>query len=91
MKQNQFTFQSLNLVVHYITFKFQHLEDSTKTKIANYLFKLGFNSYQESGKLAKPIQETILDNSKNQFQVCFVGVFYFLTMSFHINIIQFFG
>ncbi len=35
------TFQSENLVVDYISFKFQKLEDSTKRKIADYLFKLG--------------------------------------------------
>jgi hypothetical protein len=51
MKQNKLTFESENLVVDYMTFKFQHLEDSTKTKIANYLFKIGFNSYQ-----VKPIK-----------------------------------
>ena len=73
MNQNKLTFQSENLVVDYISFKFQDLEDFTKTKIANYLFKIGFNSYQESGKLTKPIKEPILVNSKNQFQVCFVG------------------
>jgi len=32
MNQNKFTFESQNLVVDYITFKFQDLEDSTKTK-----------------------------------------------------------
>nr|WPV72505.1 hypothetical protein orf212 [Navicula sp.]WPV72567.1 hypothetical protein orf212 [Navicula sp.]WPV72662.1 hypothetical protein orf212 [Navicula sp.]WPV72725.1 hypothetical protein orf212 [Navicula sp.] len=73
MNQNKLTFQSKNLVVDYISFKFQDLEDCTKTKIADYLFKIGFNSYQESGKLTKPIKEPILVNSKNQFQVCFVG------------------
>jgi hypothetical protein len=72
MKQNKLTFESENLVVDYISFKFQHLEDLTKTKIANYLFKIGFNSYQESGKLTKPIKEPILVNSKNQFEVFFV-------------------
>ena len=72
MNQNKFTFQSQNLVVDWISFKFQHLEDSTKTKIANYLFQLGFNSYQESGKLAKPIKESILVSSKNKFEVLFV-------------------
>ena len=73
MNQNQFTFQSQNLVVHYTTFKFQHLEDSTKNKIANYLFKLGFNSYQQSGKLAKPVKESIFVSSDNKFQVLFVN------------------
>jgi hypothetical protein len=73
MNRNKFSFKSENLIVDWISFKFQYLEDSTKIKIANYLFKIGFNSYQESGKLAKPIKEPILVNSKNKFEVCFVG------------------
>ena len=72
MNQNNLTFYSENLVVDWISFKFQHLEDSTKKKIANYLFKFGFNSYKESGKLAKPVKESILVSSNNQFEVCFV-------------------
>ena len=36
MNQNNLTFYSENLVVDWISFKFQHLEDSTKKKIANY-------------------------------------------------------
>jgi predicted DNA-binding transcriptional regulator AlpA/ribosomal protein S24E len=73
MKQNKLSFESENLVVDYISFKFQKLENSTQKKIADYLFKLGFNSYKESGKLTKPIKESILVSSKNQFEVCFVG------------------
>ena len=73
MNQNKFTPQSQNLVVDYIALKFQHLEDSTKTKIANHLFKIGFSSYQKSGKLAKPIKEPIFVNSKNKSQIYFVG------------------
>jgi hypothetical protein len=69
----RFTFESENLVVDYISFKFQSLEDSTKTKMANYFFKIGFNSYQESVKLTKSIKEPIFLNSKNLFKVCFVG------------------
>jgi hypothetical protein len=69
----RFTFEFENLVVDYISFKFQYLEDSTKTKMASYFFKIGFNSYQESGKLAKPIKEPIFVNSKNIFEVYFVG------------------
>ena len=72
MNQTKFTFKSENLVVDWISFKFQKLEDSTKTMIANYLFKLGFNSYQESGKLAKPIKEPILESPNNKFEVLFV-------------------
>jgi hypothetical protein len=66
-------FQSQNLVVDYISFKFQHLDNPTQTKIANYLFKIGFNSYQESGRLAKPVKEPIKVNFNNKFEVLFVG------------------
>ena len=63
MKQNKLTFESENLVVDWISFKFQHLDKFTETEITNYLFKLGFNSYQESGKLVKPTLTTLI-NSK---------------------------
>jgi hypothetical protein len=65
-------FQSQNLVIDYISFKFQHLDNSTQTKIAKYLFKIGFNSYQESGKLAKPIKQFIFVSSNNKYEVLFV-------------------
>jgi hypothetical protein len=73
MKENKLTFQFQNLIVDYITFKFQDLDNLQQTRIAKYLFQLGFNSYQESGKLAKPIKELIFVHSKNKFQVSFVG------------------
>jgi hypothetical protein len=72
MKENRLSFESENLVVDWISFKFQYLEDSTKTKIANYLFKIGFNSYQESGKLARPIKESILVSPENNLEALFV-------------------
>ena len=49
MTQNKLSFESENLVVDYITLKFQDLDSLHQTRIANYLFKLGFNSYKESG------------------------------------------
>ena len=33
---------------------------------------MGFNSYQESGKLAKPVKESIFVSSKNKNEVLFV-------------------
>lgn len=72
MNQNKFSFQSQKLVVDYITFKFQDFQ-CDQNKIANYFFNLGFNSYQQSGKLANPIQEIILVNSKNQFEILFIN------------------
>ena len=65
MSKNKLTFKSENLVVDYITFKFQNLENLNQTRIANYLFELGFNCYKESGKLVKPIKEPIFINYKN--------------------------
>lgn len=70
MIQTYKTFQSQNLAVDYIAFKFQSSNQSTKAEVANYLFKLGFNSYQESRKL--PIKQPILENTHNSFQVSFV-------------------
>jgi chemotaxis regulatin CheY-phosphate phosphatase CheZ len=71
MKQNRLTFESKNLVVDWVSFKFQSLEDNDQRKIVHYLSKLGFDSYQKSGKLANPIKESILVSSANQFEVLF--------------------
>jgi hypothetical protein len=72
MNQTKFTFESENLTVDWISFKFQKLEDSRHSKLANYLFMLGFNSYQQSGKLARPIKEPIYIISNNKYEVLFV-------------------
>lgn len=72
MNRNKFTFKDENITVDWIGFKFQDLDNFAQTKLAEYLFKIGFNSYQESGKLAKPIKESILVSSKNKLQVLFV-------------------
>lgn len=70
---NKLTFQDANLTVNWIGFKFQSLDNFAQTKLAEYLFNIGFNSYKESGKLAKPVQERMLVNSKNQFAILFVN------------------
>jgi len=72
MKQNKLSFESENLVVDWISFKFQYLDDSAKINIAKYFLKLGFNSFQESGKLAKPIKEPIFISPDNKYEVLFV-------------------
>jgi len=41
-------------------------------EIAFYLFEIGFNSYSVSGRLAKPIKESILVDPKNRYEVLFV-------------------
>lgn len=53
------SFESENLVVDYISFKFQDLKDWKEKELASYLLKLGFNCYKESGKLRKPIKTPI--------------------------------
>ena len=73
MDQNRFTFDSEKLIVDWIGFKFQNLDNSAQTKLAEYLFEIGFNSYKESGKLAKPVKESIFVSSDNKFQVLFVN------------------
>ena len=70
---NKLTFKDANLTVDWIGFKFQSLDNFAQTKLAEYLFNIGFNSYQESGKLAKPVKESIFVSSKNKFQVLFVS------------------
>jgi uncharacterized protein (DUF3820 family) len=64
-------FQSEKLVVNWISFKFQHWENQTQIKIIDYLFKILFKSYQEFGKLGKPIKESILVSSKNKSKFIF--------------------
>lgn len=56
----------------WISFKFQNLSNFTETEIINYLFELGFNSYQESGKLAEPVKKAIKFNHNNKSEVLFV-------------------
>jgi hypothetical protein len=65
-------FQSQKLKVDYICFKFPSFDDNQERKIADYLFRLRFNSYQESGKLANPIKESILVSSTHEHEVLFV-------------------
>ena len=43
MKENKLSFESENLVVDYISFKFQKLDNFTLKEIASYLFEIGFN------------------------------------------------
>jgi len=72
MKENNLSFVSENLVVDYISFKFQDLEDWKEKELASYLLKLGFNCYKESGKLRKPIKTPIFMGLKNIHEACFV-------------------
>lgn len=55
---NKLTFKDANLTVDWIGFKFQSLDNFVQTKLAEYLFNIGFNSSQESGKLAKPVNQS---------------------------------
>ena len=66
--RNKLTFKGENITVDGIVFKFQNVDNFVQTKLAEYLFKIGFN---ESGKLAKPIKESLSGISKNKFRVRF--------------------
>lgn len=72
MKQNKLIFESEDLIVDWISFKFRFFDNITKSQIVNYLFKAGFNLYQESGKLDKLIKESILVSPKNKLEAFFV-------------------
>ena len=52
--------------------KFQN-SDFDQNKITTYLFDLGFNVYQKSGKLKNPNKEIIFFDRKNQHETYFVG------------------
>ena len=69
---NKLTFRDANLTADWIGFKFQSLDNFAQTKLVKYLLNIGFNSYQESRKLAEPVKKSIFVSSKNQFQVLFV-------------------
>jgi hypothetical protein len=72
-KFNKFRFKSENLVVDYFKFKFDLLTEHTKQKIVEFFFKLKFNSFDVDKKYRDPIQTKIQTNSKNQYQIQFVG------------------
>lgn len=71
-QSNLLSFESENLVVDYISFKFQYLENLKEKELAFYLLKLGFNCHKESGKLSKPIKTPIFIELKNIHDACFV-------------------
>lgn len=72
ISENKLTFQYKKLVVDWISFKFQELKNADLEKITRYLYKMGFNSYRESRKLAKPEKKSIVVSSKNKSEVLFV-------------------
>lgn len=62
MIPNKLPFDSENLIVDYLSFKFQNLQQSEKNKLATYFLKLRFNSYSKFLKFANPIKNPILNN-----------------------------
>lgn len=82
MKENKLSFASENLVVDYISFKFQYLENWKKRELASYFLKVRFNCYQKSGKLRKTIKTHIFMELKNIHEAC--SVIHRWTLSIHI-------
>ena len=72
MNQNKLSFQSQNLIVDYLEFKFNVLPEFIKQKIVQSFFKLGFNSFNVDKKYRDPVQDSIQTNSNNQYQIQFV-------------------
>jgi len=72
MRQNKLTFQSQNLIVDYLEFKFNVLPEFIKQRIVQSFFKLGFNSFDVDKKYRDPVQDSIQTNSNNQYQIQFV-------------------
>ena len=71
MKKNNFV--SENLVVDWISFKFQQLDQVSKDKIVEFLFQHEFNSYQELGTSMNPVKTPILtDLRKHNYTALFV-------------------
>ena len=50
MNQNKLSFQSQNLIVDYLEFKFNVLPEFIKQKIVQSFFKLGFNLFNVDKK-----------------------------------------
>ena len=71
MSSKSLNFDNQNLVVDWISFKFQDSEFD-QDKLTNYLFDRGFNVYQKSGKLKESNKEGILIDSKNQHEIYLV-------------------
>ena len=69
---NNLNFKDQKLVVDWISFKFQYLEQYKKLDIAKYLCKMGFNSLEQSGHIKKPEPTTISSSKKNKYTVRFI-------------------
>ena len=64
MNRNKLTFKDENITVDWIGFKFQNLDNFVCAKLAEYLFKISFNSYQESGKINQTNQRIYFGKSQ---------------------------
>jgi len=73
---NKLTLESEGLTVDYVTFNFDQLNESQKTYLINYFYKLGFNSYETDRKYRNAFDQSIKYNSKNLYQekkACFLS------------------
>jgi len=75
MKPTKFSFDSQNLVIDYLSLKFEVFTDLEIQRLANYLLNLGFNSYKSSKSSHQPVQ-TILWNSENTAEARFLRLSY---------------
>ena len=68
MNQNKLSFQSQNLIVDYLEFKFNVLPEFIKQKIVQSFFTLGFNSFYVDKKCRDPVQDSIQVELLTQLQ-----------------------
>ena len=72
MDPKSLNFQSQNVFVDHISFKFQYLSSSPTIKIANYVFEVVFYFCKQSGKLSKPNRKCIMVTCENTLEVLFL-------------------
>lgn len=60
--QTKMNFKNQNLVVDWISFKFQNFDPSTRTKIENHILNFGFDCFEIYGKQANPQKRLLRHN-----------------------------
>jgi hypothetical protein len=72
MNQINFNFENTDLIVDYITFKFDSLSNNLKQELINFLFEAGFNSTDVDDS-KDWLSETVIEfDPKNSYNVNFV-------------------
>lgn len=65
-------FEDIGLTVDWIGFKFGKLTKTKQRRLAQYFSNLGFNSYEESGRLTQPNAEPVIIKKHNTSKLFFI-------------------